>query len=98
MIICATAMSVASIPTDHGCVKNTFADAISNRRRKSELKTAVIHNADFSIEVLLYDDLDRVVRKIWIFPDGKIAFRDFGDPKKDQEWVVLAPVERTHLA
>jgi len=57
------------------------------------MKTAAIINKDRSVDVILYDN-DRAIRKVTVFNDGRVAFRDYGDQSKSKEFIVLAPVRK----
>lgn len=57
------------------------------------MKVAVYIDNDETVCIILYAKQTEPVRKIWVFPDGKISFRDFGDSRKGQEYVLLAPLE-----
>lgn len=57
------------------------------------MKTATVIHSDHMVYVLLYDDKDQIVRKITVFPDGKVGFLDFGK-NKEMEFIVLSPIRK----
>ena len=60
-----------------------------------KFKTAVCIDKENIVFVVLYDRNDRPKRKVWVYPDGRITFRDFdAPPSKSQEYVLLRPIER----
>jgi len=57
------------------------------------MRRAVYIEDDGTVNVILYHK-EKPVRKVIVYPDGKVAFRDYGDAKADVTWALIKPIRR----